>query len=182
MSPNQTGIDCRFIVLSWLLTIWVMSWEASVCPLTGSRVRPRSNTTNFCTALKYCSLSLVFSTSTSSWKLLLLCKTGQTLFTQTQKDIHQNCFISYFFHQTHISVANQLPLVAACCYDVALRHVKDAAFVGQVEICHTELTLKEDFHTSTCSRSRACFMRAFSSHNYKMTNLWNQDEDRGVPI
>ena len=56
-----------------------MSCEASVCPLTGRRVRPRSNTTNFWTAEKYCSLSLVFSTSTSCWKLLLAFKSGGTV-------------------------------------------------------------------------------------------------------
>lgn len=141
-----------------------MSCEASVCPLTGSSVRPRSNTTNFCTALKYCSLSLVFSTSTSSWKLLLLCKTGSH---QTHKDVHQNCFSRHFFYQTHISVANQFPLVAACCYDVALRHVQDAAFVGQVEICRTKLTLKEDFHTSTCNNKSLFYLSIFFKETIK---------------
>lgn len=134
-----------------------MSCEASVCPPTGSRVRPRSNTTNFCTAGKYCSLSLVFSTSTSSWKLLLLFKTGRTQLTSggrsaERKESQQDGRLL----QTHISVTDQLPLVAGSCDDVALRHVEDAAFVGQVEICHTKLVLKQDFYPSTYSRRRAC--------------------------
>lgn len=76
-----------FPVSSLLLTTWVMSCAASVCPLTGSRVKPRSKTTNFCTAVKYCSLSLVFSTSTSVWRRLLLCNTGWTRSMSAQ--VHQ---------------------------------------------------------------------------------------------
>lgn len=59
-------------------------------------------------------------------------------------------------HQDHllettaaIPVANQPPLVAVSCYDVALGHVEDAAPVGQVEVRLTQLRLKEDLHTST---------------------------------
>lgn len=131
-----------------------MSCAASVCPLTGSSVKPRSNTTNFCTAGKYCSLSLVFSTSTSAWRVPLLCNTGPTQLTSAHG--HRGQRNSRLLRPTHVSVADQLPLEAISCNDVALGHVDDAAFVGQVEVCCTELTLKQDLHTSTYSRGGVC--------------------------
>lgn len=61
--------------------------------------------------------------------------------------------------KTHVSVANHLPLVVVASDDVTLRQVEDAAFVGQVEICRPQVTLKQDFHSFIYSmmRRKHCF-------------------------
>lgn len=53
------------------LTNCPMSWAASAGLDTGSRVKPNSKTTNFCSPLKYCSLRWVFSTITIPCRPLL---------------------------------------------------------------------------------------------------------------
>lgn len=67
--------------------------------------------------------------------------------------------------KTHVSEANQLPLVAVSRYDVTLRQVEDAGFVGQVEICQPQLILKQDFHP--CSYSRTTETVSGCSHLQK---------------
>lgn len=134
---SQTKVSFWSGLCLWF-TIWAMSCEASFWPLTGSRVRPRSNVTNFCTLEKYCWQSWLFSTRTNSWKLSLTLKRGCAQFvtgygTEGKKQI---------VVKTYVSVANHLPLVAVASDDVTLRQVEDVVFVGQVEIYRPQVTLK----------------------------------------
>lgn len=64
-SLDATQAKLNIPVSSLLLTTWAMSCSASFCLPTGSRVKPRLNTTNFCTSVKYCSLSLWWTSDLS---------------------------------------------------------------------------------------------------------------------